>query len=173
MKRKRDGPDDCLRLGLDPHNLDEEWVSHPDKMQEVGEMVAVANDRVDRAKSKLELVKAQVELKVRKRPAAFGIDKITETSVAAAVVCSDDYQEAVSAYNRAKLRAGELKAAYEARRDCRPALENLVKLHLAGYHSDPKGPAGAGHTEAMRMVSRDIDEPLPRLKKRKKRGRPT
>lgn len=173
MKRKRAGPEELLRLELNPHRLDEEWRDHPDKMQYVGEQLALANDLVDRMKSKLDLVKAQVELKVRKRPAAFGIDKVTETSCEAAVTASEDVQEAVRKFNRAKLRQGELKALYEARKDCRSALENLVKLQLAAYFSEPSGPAGAGRTEAAKAVARDI-EALPRLKKKKKRdGRPT
>lgn len=168
---KRDGPD-VLSTHLDPHRLDEEWVSHADKMQQVGEMVAAANDLADRLESKAKLVKAQVELRCRRKPSAFGIDKVTESIVEAAVIASDEYQEALRKYHRAKLRAAELRVAYDARKDCRPALENLVKLHLGGYHAEPKGPTGAQHSDAMRLASRDIEKPLTRKKKRSDRGRP-
>jgi hypothetical protein len=171
-KRRRDGPDDYLKVTLDPHRLDLEWLNHPDRMQKVGELLADANDRVDRMKSALEVKKAQVELRIRKKPQLFGLDKVTDKSVEATMTANEEVTEATDRYNRAKHKAGLLKALYEARKDCRPALENLVKLFLSSYFGDPKAPKDATREQSLRFVAKELFEPLddqPRKKKRRVR----
>lgn len=160
---------DDVRVSIDPYHLDREWQDHPDQMQKAGDLVAEATDLVDRLKAKLDLRKAELEIAVRKNPAKFGLDKATDASVVAAVTAHADVVELVRRMNKAKLAVGRLKSQYAARQDCRPALENLVKLFLAGYFSDPKGPKGAARTDALRMIAREVTEPLDDRKPKKKR----
>lgn len=168
IKRHRDA-DDHLRVTIDPYRLDQEWTYHPDRMQKVGEMLAEANDRVDRMKSALDVCRADTELKIRRKPAAYGLDKATDNAVKAALECDEGVVAAVDRLNKAKRRAGLVKALYEARKDCRPALENMVKLYLAGYFGEPKAPAGAGREQALRIVADELFKPMEDRKKKKRR----
>jgi hypothetical protein len=167
--KQRDGPGDDLSVSIDPFHLDREWTAQPDRMQKAGDLLADAKDRADRAKSKLDVVKATVELMVRKKPSAFGLDKLTEPAVAAAVVASDQYQEAMGRFNKAKHRAALLGSLVDAMEQRKAALENLVKLHLAGYYSEPKAPRGATRDDALKMAAREIDAPMPEPRRKKKR----
>lgn len=167
-KKRRSDPDDDLRVSINPHRLDEEWRSHPDRMQKVGDLLADATDRVDRMKSALELAEAEVELRVRKKPGAFGLEKATDASVKAVVACSDEVKEVTHRLNRAKHKAALLKSLYLARQDVRPSLENLVKLYLAGYFGDPKAPKGATRDHALSILMDDTSRPMERKRRKVK-----
>lgn len=160
---------DDVRVTIDPYRLDREWVDHPDQMQKAGDLVAAAQDLVDRLKGRLDVKKAETELAIRKNPGRFGLDKATDASVAAAVTAFRGVVRLVERMNRAKKNVGLLKSQYAARQDCRPALENLVKLNLAGYFAAPAGPKGAARDDALKMIARQLSEPMPDKPKTKKK----
>lgn len=163
-----------LSVSIDPHRLDDEWTSQPDKMKDAGDLLADANDRADRMKGKLEVTKAEVELRVRQKWNLFGFDKQpTEAAVAATVLTTKAYRIALSRYNKARHRAGLLKSLVAAVEQRKSALENLVKLFLADYYSDPKAPRGATRGDALKLASRRLFDgiDLPDKPKKKKRLR--
>lgn len=152
--RKRNAEFD---VQVDPNRLDEEWVGQPSLYFRYGAKLADAQRELEQARNglalvkvELEQVKAEVDRDVRKSPASFGLDKLTETVVAGAVLmdqrCRDAQHAVLDAQNtvlEAKHRAEVFGAAVEALSHRRKALENLVSLMLANYYSRPKAPQGA------------------------------
>jgi hypothetical protein len=127
-----------LRLKIDEYRLDEEWVGQPRMYFEWARKHAAAVLRLDKAKSNLELTKADVDASVRATPSAYGITKITEKGVEAAVVATKDHQDAVNEVSQAKHDAAVVKAAVEALDQRKAALENLVRLHGQSYYANPR-----------------------------------
>ena len=156
-----------LGVEIDPHRLDDEWVGQPDKMYRAGDILADAKDRADRAKARRHLVKAEVELRVRKNPAAFGLDRATEASIAAVIITVDEYKDALDKVHRTKLKVGRAAALEKATEQRKSALENLVKLHLANYYGDPQAPAGATRANAARIMAGRVSTPLTTKKEKR------
>jgi len=127
-------------LKIDKYKLEDECLTQPIKMAKYSEKLTQAMYERDKLKRKLKVVRATAESDIRMDPAAFGLSKVTEASVSAAIeLCSsvqkaeDDYILSVRTYN---LLAG----AVEAFRDRKRQLENVVRLFLSNYYSEPELP---------------------------------
>lgn len=127
-------------IRIEEDALDLEWLNQPSLMLSVTREQAQTMEVEDRAKENLELVKAELDMEIRSDPDAFGITKLTEATVSAAILASEKYQEASDRYLNAKFEnkvaIGAVKA-FEQRKD---ALENLVKLHGQQYFAGPSIP---------------------------------
>lgn len=151
-------------LMIDPEQLDLEWVNQPARFMFYAQQSAHAKDVRDRAKEKLEVVKAQVDGELRAGFAA-GEKKPTEAAIAAMVLQSKEYQNANESFLKAKLEADLLQAAVSAMDQRKSALENLVRLHAQQYFSGPKEPRDLSaayreqvkeqHSEAARSTVQD------------------
>lgn len=130
-------------LVIDEHNLDREWVDQSPKYFKWAARSAEARLRFDDAKAELEVVKAELGLKIRKQPERYGLDKITEVVVAAAVLMRGECADAVEKLHQARYDHGIAEAAVKALDQRCTALEKLVKLRLADYFSEPRAPEGA------------------------------
>ena len=105
-------------------------------LYEYGEELADRKAAKDQASTKLELVKAQTELKIRKAsPSTYGLEKFTETSIAALVPLDEEVIEAVIALNKAKEAVYHLEAGMEAMRDKSSEIKNLKDLYASGYYT--------------------------------------
>jgi hypothetical protein len=125
-------------LEIDKYSLDAECLDQPRKFMEWSQDYADAVSEQDRADQKLEVVKAQVEMEARKNPESFGLEKVTDNSIKAAVTMSKKVMEAHEAWVMTKHQVNVLRAGREALEQRKTMLENLVKLFLSGYWADPK-----------------------------------
>lgn len=117
--------------------LDREWVQQPTLAMQYSEAAVNAQAEMDTAKERLELVKADLDKRMRQLLAG-GDKKPTETVIFSAVLQHEEYQQASSDYLNAKRTWGIVKVAADAICDQRKAaLENLVKLFGMGYFSTP------------------------------------
>lgn len=128
---------------INPNQLDLEWLRQPALYQKYAGEAAYARDRRDRAKDKLEVVKAQVDGDVRQNPGNYGFTgdkKPTEGAITSAVIQSEGYQEANEEYLKSKLECDIIQSAVLAMEQRKYALENLVKLLNSSYFASPSVP---------------------------------
>jgi len=126
-------------IQIDPNNLEEEWINQPSLYLKYSEEYANAVANKDRAKSNLEVVYARIDAKVRIDWDEYGFDsKPTEPAIKQFIAKNAEYRKAVKrhvmAVKESNLMAG-VKHSFDHRRK---ALENLVQLHISGFHSEPK-----------------------------------
>jgi len=127
-------------LGIDPFALDEEWLRQPGLFMRYCEATAEAGKVRDKAKEKVGVVRAELDREIRKDPAKYGLEKMTETMVAGAILLQARYTEVADALIEADFKFNILQSAVRAFDHKRSALENEVKLWLGNYFSGPKEP---------------------------------
>jgi hypothetical protein len=143
-------------LEIDKYALDTECMDQPRKFSHWAEVLAEATAERDRADQNVDVVKAQIETAMRADPVTWGLDKVTDASIKAAVTQNDKVVHTVEALIKAKYRVNVLFAAKEAFEQRKSMLENLVKLFLSGYWSDPRIPKEG--TEAGGRASEDLQK---------------
>lgn len=131
-------------LSINPDALDVEWLAQPSLFMKYAEAASEARHAMDEAKENVDLVKAEVDREIRQDPGAFGLEKTTEGSISAAVLCHERYQEAIEKYNQSRFQNDLLMNAVRAFDQRKVALENLVKLHGQSYFSGPSEPRNLG-----------------------------
>lgn len=151
MKRNADteGPVELSDgfLFIDENLLDEEWLKQPKLMFKYGSKLADAIADLDEAKSKLNLVKAEVYQEISNDPDGYEISKTTEAAINNCMLMQPEYQAALKAFNKATHRVNIMDAAVKAIQDRRRALENMVELHGQSYFAEPR--TSASSREAM------------------------
>lgn len=124
-------------IKIDHDALDVEFVKQASLYLKYSEELALAKDQRDRLKERVDVVKAEMDGMVRRNPAVYDIEKITETTVYSAVIQSKEYEEANKKYLDARLNAELIQAAVSALEQKKYALESLVKLLSMNYFAGP------------------------------------
>lgn len=127
-------------LAIDPDALDVEWLRQPARFMRYCELSAKARADVDRAKQNLDVIKATCDQAIRKNPAKYGLDKITEATVQSALFIDQSYKDGVTLLIQAQYEADLLAGAVRAFDQRKSALEGLVKLQGQGYFAAPSVP---------------------------------
>lgn len=127
-------------VGIDGEALDVEWLQQAELMRRYSVHAADMKRGVDEAKERLDVLHAQLDRDVRKNPAAFGIDKITESVVQSTIVLQERYQQLSSEHTNARYEHDIAMAAVRAIDQKKTALENLVRLLTASYFAGPQAP---------------------------------
>lgn len=127
-------------LEIDKYNLDEELIKHPQLYMEWALKAAGAVEDKDLAKKDLELVRAEVESKIRSEPKRFKIDKITEGAVRAAVTLHPKMKKYDKIYLKALHNERVLSKIEKAFSHRKSSLEGLVQLDLRLHFIEPKTP---------------------------------
>lgn len=133
-------------LFIDPDKLDEEWLRQPVLYLYYGERLADAQRDVDAVKEELDVLKASVDREARVHPAKYGIDKVTESAVSAAVTRNEGIIAKSKELVDARHTVGVLKAAVEAMSQRKKALEKLSDLFIFGWNAEPR----AGRVDSIR-----------------------
>ncbi len=134
--------DDDTRLDLfvlDQHNLDVEWVRQAKLFYIHAMRLASARQDHELAKSRREVVEAELDRDIRLQPKKFDLEKVTEAAVAKAIVLHDRYQLANVEVIRAKYKVDMLEAAVHGLEHKKKGLEKMVDLFLSNYWAEPKG----------------------------------
>ncbi|HUW44467.1 MAG TPA: hypothetical protein VMW50_01605 [Dehalococcoidia bacterium] len=157
---------------IDPSQLDVECVRQSDRFFHWSEMAVEAGYRVDRAKLKLDVTKARLEMKCRQKPANFGLIKATESGIEAAVLAHEDYYATYRAWLDAKREQKMLDAAVASMESKRRMLDNLIRLHGQQYFAGPSTPhdlvgSWKGYQERLTTSINDKQKSKARLRKRR------
>lgn len=131
---------DELRLDIDKARLDQEWREQPALYWKWAKKVADAQLVYDNAKSELAVEKAEADLAIRKSPNDYGIGKLTEAALSAAIDKSRVIQRCEEKIREARHALDIAKAAVDALEHRKRALSMLVELWIRDYYSDPISP---------------------------------
>lgn len=123
---------------IDHTALDAEWLRQATMYYAAAGRVAQARRAAEEAKQELDVARAETALAIRKDPAAYGCDKVTEATVEALVLTSPAYKKAQAAHNAARYDQDMLAAAVAALDHKKKALEYLTDLQGRNYHSEPQ-----------------------------------
>lgn len=122
---------------IDENRLELEWKKQSQNYLTISKEAAHADTEAKRSKENLEVVKAELYLSIRKQMEEEG-EKVTEAILDSKIKRHESYKDAMSQYLNDNHAAQILKSAVQAFDHKKSALENLVKLKLAGYYSEPK-----------------------------------
>ena len=140
---------------IDENQLDIEWLEQPSLMLKYCNYESQMEQNLDIEKTKLDLLKSELDSQIRKNPSDFGVEKITETVVLNAVIATEEYQEAYLTYLDVKFERDVAKNAVKAFSQRKDALENLVKLHGQSYFAGPRIPRNISEERQMKQKSSD------------------
>lgn len=125
---------------IDESALDTEWLQQASLTFKYCQMEAEARKAVDDTKSRLDIVKAELDKEIRNNPEKFNLPKITESAIKSAILVNENYINAKDEYSQAQYELNMAQAAVRAIYAKKDALENLVRLHGQQYFAGPSVP---------------------------------
>lgn len=123
-------------LSVDKYHLDTEWENYPDIYDKWGRRLADAIFDRDSAKDNLDLIRAELDADIRQSPSEFGIERLTESAIQAAITLELKYKQARIKLNRKQRAVNRLTSGLKAVSSKKTALENEVRLYLGNYFSE-------------------------------------
>jgi hypothetical protein len=138
-------------ISIDETALDVEWLRQPELMRKIAKQVANDNLALRTSEELLDYEKATMDSRIRKNPENYGLSKVTEPTVAAAILTTSRYRKAKQAVLKARHQYESSKALMSAIEHKKQALENLVKLHGTQYFAGPSVPRNLSE-ERERMI---------------------
>jgi transposase-like protein len=158
---------------LDHHNLDKEWIKQSSLYFKYASLHADAIAKRDSLKEELEVVKAELFVRIQKGWAEYGFEKKPTDGVAKAFVdqaeeVAEIAEEIIEANKEVNILASA-KVAFEHKKK---ALENLTTLWVQNWHAEPKeGVFNKGYETELfqRKQTRELksNKRLQNLKKKK------
>lgn len=127
-------------IRIDEQSLDVEWLEQPSLMMKYARISANARMELDRTKEMLELTKAELDRAIRSDPDKYGIPKVTDAAITAAIITNERYKDVSNELIQAKFDADIASSAVRAIDVRKDALENLVRLHGMQYFAGPSIP---------------------------------
>lgn len=127
-------------MQIDDNQLLFEVERQPHLFHQAAEDYADAQYEQEKAKTELELVRAEVDCNVRDNPGKFGLDtekKPTEAAIANQVIQENRYRQANDSLLEASHIVRKLGAAKDAFGHKKSMLEVATKLHLADWTAEP------------------------------------
>lgn len=121
-------------IHIDPYILDEECLLQGRKVLDMAEIYAEAVEQRDRAKLRLDVVTADLTLKIKRNPKEYGLnDKPSDAMTVAAVTVQKRYIQARQRLIRLNRDCELLKPGVEAFKDRSIQIGRLINLVMAGY----------------------------------------
>jgi len=159
------------QLSIDPDSLEQECVMQPLLFCQIGELAAEARSDAKKAKEHVEYVKAKLKGDMRTNPKTYGLDKVTDKAVEAAVQAHPDTQEALRDYIESNKAADAMSILQTSAEQRRAMLKNLVELIVHHYYnsgdvSSMKGRKSEQNMEAIvelrnrNRQQRDLDDEI-------------
>ena len=125
-------------FAIDDRQLVEEWEKQPELFLRYSLKLADARRDLDEEKAKLSVVDAELDRDIRENPEDYGVGKVTETAIKAAIPLQTGHQKQEATIRDVKHQV-EVLAAYVTALDQRKkALEKIVDLHGQQYWSVPR-----------------------------------
>ena len=126
-------------LTINQYELDTEWLTQPSKIADINTQWADAVLVRNRAKERLEVVYAEMDLKIRKDcPEELVNPK--EASYKNYITAHPDYRKATEEFLLAEHQVNVLAAGTKAFSSRGDALKNITQLYLSNYFSNPSSP---------------------------------
>lgn len=117
--------------------LDDECEQQPGLYAEAADALADAKEALARKEAQKEVVRAETELKIRRDPARYNINKVTDKVIKASVEVHPDVQKIIKLVIKAQHRVDILSGHCRALEHKKQSIEDLVKLEARDYFSKP------------------------------------
>ena len=153
-------------IRIDEQALDTEWIDQPALVLTYGSNAAKHEFLMDKAKERINIVKAEMDSAIRKNPEKYGIEKITESAITAVIATDTEMQKVNMEFLDAKYEYSMSIAAVRALQDKKSALENLVRLHGQSYFAGPSVPRDLSSEYAKKHSQSETNEKIA-MKRRK------
>jgi len=125
---------------LDPLQLDIEAARQSDVFYKWAKRSAEAKTEVAIAKFEMDIVQARLQLACRSNPKLFGLERVTEAAITAAVTCHEERIASEKAYIAAKRIQYLMAEAVDTLQQKKAMIEALIKLHGQQYFAGPSVP---------------------------------
>ena len=148
-------------VDIDANNLDRECIRLPTSYLRAAFQSAEAKKDVAEAKAELSVVEAELAKLIRTDPATYGIEKVTESAISAALTTDKTVMQAKEELGHAEYHADLAQAVVWALEHKKRSLTLLVELHGMSYFSKPRiSEAGKDAVEAMtqRKIKRRMED---------------
>jgi len=122
------------RLVINPNNLEDECVGQPSLFAEVGEMATEARSAAKKAKDSMDFTRADLSFKIRKDPAKYGVEKVTEASVESAIIIQQEYQKAAAEVIETQKAADAFGVLQDSVAQRKSMIKDLVSLFIYNYY---------------------------------------
>ena len=120
-------------LELDLYKLDEGWLDLPMISFKWGQKSVEVEMDARNIKIQLEQLRATIDGRMRENPAEYGIQKVTEATITAAITIHPEVMKLTKECNDRDKESKELKIMNLAIEAKRKALEGLTQLYSTGY----------------------------------------
>ena len=155
-------------LTIDPDSLDTEWLDQPRLMLRYAKHASKMKMEVERAKEKLDIIRADLDKKIRVAPEEFGIVKLTESVITSTIITQVQFRAGNEEFLEAAYEANMAQGALRALEGKKTALENLVKLHGQQYFAGPSVPRDLSKEWEIKEKQRESDAGVASKLKRRK-----
>lgn len=125
-------------LFIDKNNLDFECIDQPKRFLKWSQKMSQAIKERDQSKRAMVVTRAVRNSDIRFRPSEYGVEKVTEGSIAATLENQGDVQAAEQLIIDNQYAVNIFTGAKEAFEQRKSMLEKLVNLYISGYYSRPK-----------------------------------
>ena len=143
---------------IDPEALDKECVNLPNQYRRWAFLSAEAKRDIAEAKAALDVVEADLALKIREKPSNYGLDKVTEAALKNIITAHGDFQQAQAAVHKVQYKGDMCQSVVWALEHKKRCLTNLVSLYGAGWNAevrlDEEGRAALKKKETDRLNAR-------------------
>jgi hypothetical protein len=123
---------------VDELTVGEHWHKHADVFADIAEQHAEAKLDLAELEAELEVCEATLDLKIRKDPEKFGIEKIAEAAVKARITIDKKVQELQAEIRQQEHRVNVLSGWIKSLENKRKAMENIVTLRGQSYYAEPR-----------------------------------
>ena len=144
---------------INKFELDIEWEKQPALFEKYARASAEATAERDRVWQNRKVIKAELMTEILNHYNSIGLKKPTDVAIDAEIRGDSRHKEVSEELIAANEKVGLTDAAKWAMQQKKDALENMVKLFLAGYWSDAKIPQEAKE-QADEKVTRRLKRSL-------------
>lgn len=153
-KKKKKSEEEFDFFDININRLDQEWTNQPKLFFKYASKLAEAQRRESESRAAREVIKADLDLKIRKNLKKYKIDKVklTEAVIYGVIIKQPEFKKAQKRRLLRMYKTNLLQAAVNALNHRKSALEKLVSLHGQNYFSVPQ--ARDGTQEAVEKIKK-------------------
>jgi len=146
-----------LRVVIDIHQLEVETAEQAALYEAAARVYAQARKTHSQASERKDRVEANVEILIRKNPGNFGLDKITETSVKAAVTIQPEVVAVRDAIIEAQEMVDIVRGVQGALEQRRSMVSDAVSLYTHNYYASGQSVGHEGETVERKLSPQEFE----------------
>lgn len=130
-------PDEPSITEIDKGHLDKEWILQVKLFGKYARLQADAKAVHAALKADLELLHSQLDGRIRRKPARYGLKSVTEKGIESVIIQEEEYQKLQFNIMQSKLKEDRLGGIIRTLEHRKAALQDLGQLFLADYFAKP------------------------------------